>query len=199
MPLKPGEAAWWAAKPRCIAAKRGSDSHVSRGGRGWGNWVSHISSPCAPGSAWSRRCRIVVPVRGRPMRKIGRSIRTPSCSGWAANAASVSRTPVSALLTSERWKARPRGVSPASGELRSSTITRSPSSCAPEPKSESPVERTAAATMSSYDPTSARSRAMMLSLVPVDVIAVILSGVTRSSAARCPPVGRRCALRTARA
>ena len=41
----------------CIIAKTGSSSHVSRGGRGCGNWVSHISRPCACGSACSSRSR----------------------------------------------------------------------------------------------------------------------------------------------
>ena len=44
----------------------------SRGGRGCGNSASHSSSPWWPGSAQSRRCSAVVPVRGSPVTKIGR-------------------------------------------------------------------------------------------------------------------------------
>ena len=69
-----GLSTWWAAKARCMPAKIGSSSQVSRGGRGWGNCVSHISRPWVAGSACSSRCSAVVPVRGSPIRKIGRSI-----------------------------------------------------------------------------------------------------------------------------
>ncbi len=45
--MNSGDSTWWAVNAFCIIAKTGSSSHVSRGGRGWGNWVIHISSPCA--------------------------------------------------------------------------------------------------------------------------------------------------------
>ena len=99
-----GSSTWWALKASCIAAKTGSASHVSRGGRGWGNWVSHISRPWWAGSETSSRCSAVVPVRGRPITKTGRSTGTSACWGSALNCAWVSSRPTSALLTSERWK-----------------------------------------------------------------------------------------------
>ena len=102
--MNSGLSTWCAEKACCMAAKIGSCSHVSRGGRGWGYWVSHISSPWAIGSACSSRCSAVVPVRGSPITKTGRSMGTSRCSGCAANWAWVSSTPTSALLTSERWK-----------------------------------------------------------------------------------------------
>ena len=55
------------------------------------------------------------------------------------------------------------------------------------------VERIAAATISSYEPTSARSLVMTLSLIWWS-----FSYVTKSSAARCRPGGRRSSRRTAR-
>ena len=99
-----GLSTWCAVNAFCIIAKTGSSSQVSRGGRGCGNWVIHISSPCACGSACSSRCSAVVPVRGSPITKIGRSIGTSACSGCLVNAAWVSSRPTSALFTSERWK-----------------------------------------------------------------------------------------------
>ena len=87
-----------------MALKIGSSSQVSRGGRGCGNSVSHSSSPWWPGSAHSSRCSAVVPVRGSPTTKIGRSIATSACSGNSANLASVINLPTSALFTCPRWK-----------------------------------------------------------------------------------------------
>ena len=59
----------------------GRPSQVSRGGRGCGSWVSHISSPCAAGSACSSRCIIVVPLRWMPVTNTGRSIATSAWRG----------------------------------------------------------------------------------------------------------------------
>ncbi len=43
--MKSGLSTWWAVNACCMAVKIGSDSQVSRGGRGWGYCVSHISRP----------------------------------------------------------------------------------------------------------------------------------------------------------
>ena len=102
--MNSGDSTWCAWNACCIPAKIGSSSQVSRGGRGCGNWVIHISSPCAIGSACSSRCSAVVPVRGSPITKIGRSIGTSACSGRELNCAWVSSRPTSADFTSERWK-----------------------------------------------------------------------------------------------
>src|SRR6478672_3603676 len=163
--MNSGLVTWCSANAACIAAKTGSPSHVARGGRGWGNSVSHSSSPWCRGSACSSRCSAVVPVRGRPTTKIGRSTGTSAYAGNSAKRAWVSSRPTSALLTWPRWKWLPSPVSPASGEARSSTRIRRPSSCAVPPKSSRPVVRTAAAAMSSYDPTSGRVLAVVGSVV----------------------------------
>ena len=102
--MNSGSSTWCAAKACCIAEKIGSSSQVSRGGRGWGYCVNHISSPWCAGSAASSRCSAVVPVRGRPITKIGRSMGTSRCWGSALNCACVSSRPTSADFTSERWK-----------------------------------------------------------------------------------------------
>ena len=102
--MNSGSAMWCSEKAACIAWKIGSASHVSRGGRGWGNSVSHSSSPWWRGSALSSRCSAVVPVRGRPSTKIGRSIGTSAWAGNSVNRAWVSSRPTSALLTCERSK-----------------------------------------------------------------------------------------------
>ena len=102
--MNSGLSMWWAENASCIAEKIGSASHVSRGGRGCGYCVSHSSSPWCAGSACSSRCRAVVPVRGSPITKIGRSIGTSACSGRWLSCAWVSSRPTSALFTSERWK-----------------------------------------------------------------------------------------------
>ena len=57
--MKSGPSTWCAAKACCMALKIGSGSQVSRGGRGWGYCVSHISSPCA------HRVGVQVAVQGR--------------------------------------------------------------------------------------------------------------------------------------
>ena len=49
--MKSGLSTWCAVNACCMALKIGSCSQVSRGGRGWGYCVSHISSPCVVGSA----------------------------------------------------------------------------------------------------------------------------------------------------
>ncbi len=61
--------------------KTGLAAQVSRGGRGCGISASHSSSPWWPGSAVSSRCSAVVPLLGRPVTKIGRSMATSACSG----------------------------------------------------------------------------------------------------------------------
>ena len=63
------------------SAIRGSVWNVAASGGGDGNVDSQVSGARLSGS-WARMsCRIVVPVRGKPMMKTGRTIRCSAISG----------------------------------------------------------------------------------------------------------------------
>ena len=102
MPMNSGLSMWCSENAAFSAAKIGFSSHVSRGGRGCGTSVSHSSSPWCAGSALSSRCSAVVPVRGRPQTKIGRSIGTSAYDGCSLKPCSDSSRPTSALLMNVR-------------------------------------------------------------------------------------------------
>ena len=99
-------------------------AQVSLGGRGCGTSASHICTPWVAGSAVSSRCRAVVPVRGRPVMKIGASIGTRAYSGFACQAASLDSRAVSAPRSTARCAFEPSGVSPASRAHESSSTAR---------------------------------------------------------------------------
>ncbi len=74
--MNSGWATWCCSNAACKCWNTGSAAQVSRGGRGCGTSISHISRPWCAGSAVSSRCSAVVPVRGSPVTKMGRSMRT---------------------------------------------------------------------------------------------------------------------------
>ena len=102
----------------------GSSAQVSRGGRGCGASVSHSSRPWCAGSAASSRCSAVVPVRGSPVTKIGRSMPTAAYPGWRAHPASLSSRATSAPRRKARITFAPSGVRLASPAQDSSSTAR---------------------------------------------------------------------------
>src|SRR5262249_24807491 len=103
----------------------------------------------------SRRCSAVVPVRGRPVTKMGRSIATSACCGYCFHAASDSSRATSALRTKNRAILLPSSVKPDSRVYESSSTPRASrylSSSAP--KSSSPHAFVAEACRPSTVPTS---------------------------------------------
>ncbi len=102
IPMNSGLSTWCSENAPLSAEKIGFCSQVSRGGRGCGTSVSHSSRPWWVGSALSRRCSAVVPVRGRPQTKIGRSIGTSAYDGCSRKPFSESSRPTSAPLTKVR-------------------------------------------------------------------------------------------------
>src|SRR5919198_2101117 len=173
--MNSGCSTWCRSYPAWMAWNTGSSGHVARGGRGCGTSASHTSSPWWAGSAVSRRCSAVVPVRGRPVTKIGRSTRTSACSGCRRQAACDNSRAARAPRSSARVILLPTGVSAASRAYESSS-TSSPStygsyaaslgaslaaSLGASPKSVRPVILLAEACRSSTVPTLSRPAATM--------------------------------------
>ena len=102
IPMNSGFSMWCSENAEFRALKMGFSAQVSLGGRGCGTSVSQSSSPWCAGSALSRRCSAVVPVRGRPHTKIGRSIGTSAYDGCSWKPCSDSSRPTSALLMNVR-------------------------------------------------------------------------------------------------
>ena len=101
-PCIPGSrcAPWRTA--RRAAGKPGSATRFRGAGAAAGTPPATVGAPGGRGRRVSNRCSAVVPVRGRPVTKIGRSIDTSACCGYCFHAASDISRATSALRTKNR-------------------------------------------------------------------------------------------------